>query len=52
MLFVTAAAAARIGSPLLGVIIPAAVFGLSFWVAYSLFRRFTRRTDGGNEGEH
>lgn len=33
----------RIGHPLLGYIVPAAVFGLSFYVAILLFFHFTRQ---------
>lgn len=33
----------RIGSPILGVIIPAAIFTISFVVAFLLFRHFTRK---------
>jgi hypothetical protein len=45
MTAILAQAATRIGSPLLGYIIPAAVFGLSFYVAFALFRHFTRQAD-------
>ena len=33
----------RIGSPILGVIIPAAIFTISFVVAYLLYKHFTRK---------
>lgn len=32
----------RIGHPILGFIIPAVIFGVSFLVAYGLYRHFTR----------
>lgn len=37
-------AAARSGSPLVGVIVPLAVFAVSFLVAYLLFRHFSKHT--------
>jgi hypothetical protein len=45
MIALVAQAATRIGSPLLGYIIPAAVFGLSFFVAFYLFRHFTKQAE-------
>lgn len=30
----------RIGDPILGIIIPAAIFGISFWISYRLYRKF------------
>jgi len=32
-----------IGHPILGYIIPAAIFIISFWVAFSLFKHFSKR---------
>lgn len=43
-------AANRIGSPWLGVVIPAAVFAFSFFIAFALFRHFTRRAGESDEG--
>ncbi len=40
----------RIGSLWLGVVIPAAVFALSFFIAFALFRHFTRQA--GESHEH
>ena len=34
----------RVGSPLLGVVIPAIVFGVSFVLTWLLYRHFSRRT--------
>jgi len=34
---------ARIGHPILGYIIPALIFGISFAVAWALYRHFTRQ---------
>ena len=39
----------RIGSPVLGYIVPAAIFAISFFVAWLLYRRFTRQLDGSDE---
>ncbi|MDH4071262.1 MAG: hypothetical protein OEV30_12675 [Ignavibacteria bacterium] len=33
----------RIGSPLLGIILPAIILGLSFWVAWAMFKKFTKQ---------
>ncbi|MBN2410958.1 hypothetical protein JXQ31_04645 [candidate division KSB1 bacterium] len=33
----------RIGSPVLGYIIPAFIFAISFFVAYILYKHFTRQ---------
>jgi len=35
----------RIGHPILGYIIPAAIFAISFYVAYALYKHFTRQMD-------
>ncbi len=35
----------RIGHPILGYIIPAVVFGLSFLIAYLLYRHYSKKTD-------
>lgn len=35
----------QIGSPLLGVIIPAVIFAISFFVAYALYRHFSRQIE-------
>jgi hypothetical protein len=45
MIAFLAQATTRIGSPILGYIIPATVFSLSFFVAYYLFRHFTRQAE-------
>ncbi len=34
--------ATRIGSPILGIIIPAIIFGFSFFVTYMLIRHFMK----------
>ena len=34
--------AERIGSPLLGIILPALILIVSFWVAWALYRKFTK----------
>jgi hypothetical protein len=39
----TVLAATRLGHPLLGVLIPAAVFVLSFALSWLLYRHFSRR---------
>lgn len=36
----------RIGHPILGYIIPAVIFAVSFLVAYALYKHFTRQMDG------
>jgi hypothetical protein len=36
----------RIGHPILGYIIPAVIFAVSFIVAYALYKHFTRQMDG------
>jgi hypothetical protein len=36
-------AATPIGSPILGYIIPAVIFIVSFWVAWACYRHFTRK---------
>ncbi len=33
----------RIGSPILGYIIPAIIFGISFFVAFILYKHFSRQ---------
>lgn len=45
MIAFLAQAPIRIGSPILGYIIPAAAFGLSFFIAYRLFIHFTRQSE-------
>lgn len=35
--------ASRIGAPILGVIIPALIFSISFFVTYLLIRHFTKK---------
>lgn len=37
--------ATAIGSPILGVIIPAAIFLLSFWVAWACYKHYSRKKD-------
>ncbi len=39
----------RIGSPVLGYIIPALIFAISFFVAYVLYRHFTRQVSEEQE---
>ena len=39
----------RIGSPVLGYIIPAVIFGVSFFVAWVLYKRFTRQLQEAQE---
>jgi hypothetical protein len=34
--------AERIGDPLLGIILPLAILAISFWVAWALFRKFSK----------
>ena len=36
----------RIGHPVLGYIIPAVIFAVSFLVAYALYKHFIRQMDG------
>lgn len=43
MIAIVAQAAQRIGSPILGVVIPAAIFTISFVVAFLLYRHFTKK---------
>ena len=38
-----AQAVQRIGSPILGIIIPAAIFTISFIVAFILYKHFTKK---------
>ena len=45
MLFLLAQQTTRIGHPILGVIIPAFIFAISFIVAYALYRHFTRQIE-------
>jgi hypothetical protein len=35
----------RIGHPILGYIIPALIFGISFAVAWALYRHFTKKVE-------
>ena len=35
----------RIGHPILGYLIPAAILAVSFYVAYALYKHFTRQID-------
>ncbi len=37
--------ATAIGSPILGIIIPAAIFLVSFWVAWACYRHYARKKD-------
>jgi hypothetical protein len=39
----------RIGHPILGYIIPAAIFAISFFVAYALYRHFTKQIEDEDE---
>ncbi len=41
----------RIGSPVLGYIIPAVIFGVSFFVAWVLYKHFTRQLQNSDDGE-
>ncbi len=45
MLAVFMQTATRIGSPILGVVIPALIFGLSFFIAFYLYRHFTKQME-------
>jgi hypothetical protein len=46
MLLLLAQQIERIGHPILGYIIPAVIFAVSFLVAFALYRHFTRQMDG------
>jgi len=35
----------RIGHPILGYVIPAVIFAVSFFVAYALYKHFTQQMD-------
>jgi hypothetical protein len=37
----------RIGHPILGYVIPAVIFAVSFLVAYGLYRHFTQQMEDG-----
>ncbi len=37
--------ATAIGSPILGVIIPGAIFLVSFWVAWACYKHYSRKRD-------
>ncbi len=39
------AQATRIGHPILGYIIPAVIFAVSFFVAYALYKHFTKKME-------
>jgi TRAP-type C4-dicarboxylate transport system permease small subunit len=41
----------RIGSPILGYIIPALIFAFSFFVAWALYKRFTRQLQNSDESD-
>jgi len=43
MIMILVQTAQRIGSPILGVIIPAAIFAISFLVAFILYKHFTKK---------
>jgi len=45
MLAVIAQTTQRIGHPILGYIIPAIIFAISFFVAYALYRHFTKKME-------
>jgi hypothetical protein len=34
--------AERIGHPILGILMPAFILAISFWVAWAMFKKFTR----------
>ena len=40
----------RIGSPILGYVIPAVIFVISFLVAFLLYRKFTREMEDSSKG--
>jgi len=46
MLILLAQQTTRIGHPILGYIIPAVIFAVSFIVAYALYKHFTQQMDG------
>lgn len=48
MLAVLAQTSTRIGSPVLGFIIPAVIFALSFFIAFYLYRHFTKKIEEQN----
>jgi hypothetical protein len=37
--------ATAIGSPILGIIIPAAIFLVSFWIAWACYKHYSRKKD-------
>ncbi len=39
----------RIGHPILGVIVPALIFTISFFVAFLLYKHFTKKMDESKE---
>ena len=48
MLVIIAQSTQRIGSPILGYVIPAAIFTISFVVAFILYKHFTRKLKDWN----
>lgn len=45
MIALLAQASTRIGPPILGYIIPALIFGLSFFIAFYLYKHFTKKIE-------
>jgi hypothetical protein len=45
------AAVQRIGHPILGYIIPAVIFGFSFFIAFYLYKHFTKQMQEDNQKE-
>ncbi len=39
----------RIGSPILGLVIPAVILLISCWVTWALYKHFSKEDDGGPE---
>ena len=37
----------RIGSPILGYVIPAVIFAVSFFIAFYLYKHFTKKIEKG-----
>lgn len=50
MQFILAQGTNQIGHPILGYIIPAAIFAISFFVAYRLYKHFTVQIDENQKG--
>ena len=39
----------RIGSPILGIVIPAVILLISCWVTWALYKHFSEGDDGGSD---